>query len=253
VELCLPLCSLCKFLNYCYTEIHRKYTEFHRDFPRFIFIHNPVIVDRLRLLDKEIDPDRSRILFDTIITPDNFQDHFMTHNSQWSVEDGWITGRNPDESAGMAILKQDFPGNILLDFEASTIPPSTHDINFMWNGEWSERLNSCENAYIGSICGWYSNRIGIERSPEYKLVATTPNPDFEPGRVYRIQAGSINGNCFIFIDGRLAIELNDPDPLDTGKYTKVAFTAWKSHIRIRNISIRKIEWTPLTLGYKPEF
>ena len=98
----------------------------------------------------------------------------------------------------MAILKHDFPGNILLDFEAGTILPSTHDINFMWNGEWSDSLNSCGNAYVGSICGWYSNRIGIEKSPDYKLIATTPNYNFEPGRIYRVQAGSINGNCFHF-------------------------------------------------------
>lgn len=203
----------------------------------------------LKLLNKEIDLIKSRILFKTIVTPDNFDDHFITYNSKWTVEDGWITGRNPNETAGMAILKHDFPGNILLDFEASTILPSTHDINFMWNGEWSDKLNSCRNAYVGSICGWYDNRIGIEKSPEYKLIATTPNHNFEPGRTYRVQAGSINGNCFIFIDGKLAIELNDPDPLDSIRYTKVAFTTWSSCLRIGNIVIRKIEWQPLIMKY----
>jgi hypothetical protein len=203
----------------------------------------------LRLIDKEIDPNKCRILFNTKITPDNFTDHFITHNSQWSVEDGWITGRNPDESAGMAILRHDFPGNILLDFEAHTILPSTHDINFMWNGEWNEDLNSCGNAYIGSICGWHSQRIGIEKSPDYKLIATTPNYTFVPGKTYRVQTGSIDGNCFIFIDNKLAIELNDPDPLDTTKYAKVAFTAWSSSIRIKNIIIRQIIWKTLINKY----
>jgi hypothetical protein len=203
----------------------------------------------LKLINKEIDLNKSRILFKEIITPDNFRYNFTTYNSKWTVEDGWITGRNPNETAGMAILNHDFPGNNLLDFEASTLLPSTHDINFMWNGEWSDNLNSCGNAYVGSICGWYSNRIGIEKSPDYKLIATTPHHNFEPGKIYRIQAGSIDGNCFIFIDGKLAIELNDPDPLDTARYTKVAFTAWSSCIRIRNIEIRQIEWKPLIMKY----
>jgi len=207
----------------------------------------------LQLLDKEIDINQCRILFNELITPENFDSHFITHNSHWNVEDGWICGRNPDESAGMAILKHDFPGNILLDFEAHTILPSTHDINFMWNGEWRDSLNSCGNGYIGSICGWHSQRIGIEKSPQYKLIATTPNPAFEPGKTYRVQAGSIDGNCFIFIDGKLAIELNDPEPLDPEKYTKVAFTAWKSAIRIKNIIIMQIEWKPLIINYWPEF
>ena len=207
----------------------------------------------LKLINKEIDINKSKILFNEIITSDNFSDHFITYNCQWSVEDGWITGRNPDETAGMAILKHDFPGNILLDFEARTLLPSTHDINFMWNGEWSDKLNSCGNAYIGSICGWYRGRVGIEKSPDYKLIASTPNNNFEPGKTYRVQAGSIDGNCFIFIDGKLAIELNDPDPLNTQKYTRVAFTAWSSWISIRNVVIRQIEWLPLNMSYLPEF
>jgi hypothetical protein len=210
-------------------------------------------VSSLQLINKEIDIEESRILFNEIITPDNFDDHFITYNCPWSVEDGWITGRNPEETAGMAILKHDFPGNILLDFEASTILPSTHDINFMWNGEWNDSLNSCGNAYIGSICGWYGRRAGIEKSPGYKLIGSTPNTGFEPGRIYRVQAGSIDGNCFIFIDGALAIELNDPDPLDAARYTKVAFTAWSSCIRIRNIEIRQVEWKPLIRKYEHEF
>jgi hypothetical protein len=207
----------------------------------------------LKLFNKEIDINESRILFDEIITQDNFRDHFITYNCQWNVDDGWITGKNPDETAGMAILKHDFPGNILLDFEARTILPSTHDINFMWNGEWNDTLNSCGNAYVGSICGWYSNRIGIERSPDYKLIASTPHNSFEPGTTYRIQAGNIDGNCFIFVDGKLAIELNDPDPMDTTKYTRVAFTAWISWIQIKNIVIRQIRWKPLVMKYIPEF
>ena len=44
----------------------------------------------------------------------------------------------------MAILKQDFPGNALVEFEAQTILPSSHDINVMWNGEWLPETNLSE-------------------------------------------------------------------------------------------------------------
>lgn len=207
----------------------------------------------LELLEKEIDISRSPVVFNTIINSGNITEHFITYNSNWTVEEGWLTGRNPDEAAGMAILKREFPGNILLQFEARTVSPSTHDINFMWNGEWDTTLNSCGNAYIGSICGWYSGRVGIEKSPKYKLRATAPNKTFEPSRSYTVHAGSIGGNCFIFVDGELVLEVDDPEPLDNIKYAKVAFTAWSSHIQVRNIIIRQIVWKPVSRKYVPEF
>jgi hypothetical protein len=208
---------------------------------------------KLFLIDKVIDVINSPVMFCKPVTGENKNSLFDFHNSRWNVEDGWLTGINPDESAGMAVFRQDFPGNILLEFDCRTVRPSTHDINFMWNGEWSDELNSCKNAMIGSICGWHLNRIGIEKSPGYKFRVTVPNNNFEPGVTYKVQAGSINNTSFIFVDGELALEADDPDPIDRFRYTKVAFTAWGSHIQIKNIIIRQINWKSRELKYIPEF
>ncbi len=210
-------------------------------------------MNKLLLINKEIDLENSEVLFNKPVTPENFTEDWETHNCPWQVKDGWLTGRNPDESAGMAILKENFPGNILLEFEGRTVLPSSHDIDFMWNGEWSEELNSCGVGYIGGLSGWWTGRIGIEKSPGYKLRATTKNFLFIPGKTYKVQAGSIDGNCFIFIDGKEILELIDPDPIDFTKYGRIAFTAWSSHIQIRNLVIRQISWKPVEMKYKPEF
>lgn len=208
--------------------------------------------ESLILIDKVIDIINSPVMFFQSITGENLNTLFEIHNSRWTIEEGWLTGFNPDESAGMAIFKQDFPGNILMEFECRTVKPSSNDINFMWNGEWSDELNSCKNAMIGSICGWHLNRIGIEKSPDYKIRVTVPNNSFSPGKTYKIRAGSVNNTSFIFIDGKPALEVDDPDPIDKHKYTKVAFTAWSSHIQIKNIVIRQISWKPQELSYLPE-
>lgn len=214
---------------------------------------NRLVFSRLELIDKEIDILSSPVLFNSEIDCENFGETFITYNSSWKVEDGWISGKNAEESAGMAIMKEDFPGNVLLEFECRTALPSTHDINFMWNGEWDVNNNSCGSAYIGSLCGWHTGRIGIEKSPDYKLRVTTPNKGFEPFKSYKVHAGNLNGTCFIFIDGELSLEVDDPDPLDNSKYSKIAFTAWSSHIQVKNIVIRQISWTPVSRSYLPEF
>ena len=129
----------------------------------------------------------------------------------------------------MVFLNGDYPGNVLMDFEARTVPPSSHDIDFMWNGSWDDRKNQRGVAYVGGIEGWWDGKVGIERSPEYKLVAATPLFDFRPGQVYRIQGGSIEGHCFIFVDGRLLVELTDPDPIDSTRFAKVGFEGGGEH------------------------
>ncbi len=81
----------------------------------------------------------------------------------------------------------------------------------------------------------------------------TPLFDFEPGKLYKIQAGSIDGHCFIFANGKLLLEAMDPDPIDNQKYTKVGLETYCSRIKIRNIVIRQINWEPVEMSYEPDF
>jgi len=205
------------------------------------------------LMKKKILLDQSEILFKL----DKFsQDDLVDwdiHHSEWWVEDGWLYGKNPGNHPGMIILKKDFPGNVLVEFEASTISPSTHDINVMWNGEWVDSLDQRGVAYVAGLEGWWTGKVGIEKSPEYKFMLGTPLFDFKPGKVYKIQAGSIDGHCFILVDGQLLLEGMDPDPIDNHKYTKVGLEAYSSYIKVKNIIIRQIHWEPIDMKYEPEF
>ncbi len=207
----------------------------------------------LSLMKKQILLDSCKILFNAQVTKDNFSKDWTVHHSEWEVEDGWLVGRNRGNWPGMAILKQSFPGNVLVEFDASTIEPSTHDINVMWNGEWLDEKDERGMAYVAGLQGWWTGKVGIEKSPEYKFMTGTPLLNFQPGNVYHIQAGSINGHCFIFADGRLLLETMDPDPIDNEKYTLVGFEAYSSAIRIKNICIRQIYWEEVDMKYEPEF
>ena len=207
----------------------------------------------LHIMQKEIDIEKSKILFDEPITTGNFGRICKVYSGEWNVTDGWLTGKNPGNFPGMVFLNGDYPGNVLVEFEARTVPPCTHDINFMWNGCWDEVNNERGMAYVAGVQGWWEGKVGIEKSPEYKLNAGTPLFGFEPGRIYSIMGGSVDGHCFIFVDRVLALEVTDTDPIDSDKFTKVGFEAYCSHIQIRNVKIRSISWAKRELEYKPEF
>lgn len=205
------------------------------------------------LMKKKILVNDSEILFHR----ENFKpedlSYFDIHHSEWDIVNGWLEGKNPGNHPGMAILKQEFKGNILVEFEAQTIAPSTHDINVMWNGEWIDSLDQRGIAYVAGLEGWWTGKVGIEKSPAYTFMLGTSLFNFEPGKIYKIQAGSIEGHCFILADGVLLLEGMDPDPVDHQKYNKVGFEAYSSHIRLRNVTIRRIRWEPVDMFYEPEF
>ena len=210
-------------------------------------------MDTLELMRKEIILSSCPVLFDEEITAESLAKNWTSHHSEWWLEDGWLHGKNPGNHPGMLILNKDFPGNVLVEFEATTVEPSTHDINVMWNGEWLDSIDQRGVAYVAGLQGWWTGKVGIEKSPDYKFMVGTPLLDFQPGKLYQIMAGSIDGHCFIFANGNLLLEAMDPDPIDNQKYTKVGLEAYSSHIKVRNVKIRQIEWKPVDMKYEPEF
>lgn len=90
---------------------------------------NPEEMKVLHLMKKEIDLNASLVLFSEAITRESLERDWTRHHSEWKVEDGWLTGINRGNWPGMAILKKSFPGNVLVEFEARTVLPSSHDIN----------------------------------------------------------------------------------------------------------------------------
>jgi hypothetical protein len=210
-------------------------------------------MNMIELMKKRILLDSSKVLFDKPLTQEEFSQEWTIHHSTWVVKDGWLEGENPGNWPGMAILKQDFPGNVMVEFEAQTILPSSHDINVMWNGEWLAETDQRGIAYVAGLQGWWTGKVGIEKSNDYKFMVGTPLFSFEPGKIYKIQAGSIDGQCFILADGKLLLEAMDPSPIDNQKYTKIGFEAYCSKIRIRNIKIRQIHWESVDMKYEVDF
>ena len=207
----------------------------------------------LRIMRREIDVNASAVLYDAPFSAESLGKDWQVRGADWRVENGWLTGKNPENRPGMIVSRTDYPGNVLLDFEAKTILPCTHDIDFMWNGSWDESRDERGVAYVAGLQGWWEGKVGIEKSPDYRLVVATPLFPFEPGRAYRIQGGSVDGHCFVFVDGKLLIEATDPDPIDSTRYARIGFEAYCSHVAIRNLKVRRIAWRPIESSYRPEF
>lgn len=207
----------------------------------------------MKLMQKKINYNDSKILYNKAVSEEMLTQDFDIKTGSWSVQDGWIIGKNPLNNPGMIVSKADYFGNIMLEFTAATILPCTHDINAMWNGSWDDETNTRGLAYVAGLQGWWNGKVGFEKSPEYKLKAGTPLFGFEPGKEYHILMGSIDGHAFVFADGKLLLEAFDPDPIDNTKYGKIGFEAYCAQIRVKDICVRQIAYEDVPEKYEPEF
>lgn len=207
----------------------------------------------MRLLQKELLLEESPVLWHKELTPEALASDFDIRGGEWCIEDGWLCGENRGNFPAMVISREDFFGDVLLEFRANTILPCTHDINAMWSGSWNYETNTRHIAYVCGLGGWWHGKAGFEKSPDYKLNAATALLPFEPGREYHVQMGSIQGHAFLLVDGALVLEITDPDPIDTSKYGRFGFEAYCSRLRFRDIRLRRARWTPVEEHYEPEF
>jgi hypothetical protein len=207
----------------------------------------------LHLIGKQIDTEDLPILFEPAISEEALKKDWTVHASEWHAEDGWLVGMNRENSAGMMVSRDDFFGDVALEFDARTIPPCTHDVDCMWNGSWDSVTGMRGTAYVAGLQGWWTGKAGIEKSPEYKMNACTPLFKLEPGRVYHVIAGSAEGHCFLAVDGLLLIEVTDPEPINAAKHGKIGFEAYCSMFAVRNIKVKKVRWASELMQYAPEF
>lgn len=207
----------------------------------------------MRLMQKELLLEACPVLWHKELTPEVLQTDFDVRGGYWRAEDGWLIGENRENFPGMVISREDFFGNVVLEFTAATVAPSTHDINAMWNGSWNYETNTRDVAYVGGLEGWWHGKVGFEKSPDYRLNAANPIFGFHPGQPYHIHMGSIDGHAFILIDGKLVLEITDPDPIDPQQYGRFGFEAYSSRIRVRDVYLRRAVWEPVAERYEPEF
>jgi hypothetical protein len=210
-------------------------------------------MSELLIMRKCIDLAASPVLYDRPFSARSLKEDWQVRHADWRCEDGAFLGRNPEPAPGVIVCRHAFPGNVLVECRARTVLPSRHDIDVMWNMSWDEEADRRGPAYVAGLQGWWDGKVGIERSPEYRLVAAAPCPWFEPGRDYFIQAGSVDGHCFLFVDGVLRLELLDPDPIDAERHNRVGFEAYQSMIRVSDLVVRRIVWHEREQSYPVEF
>ena len=211
------------------------------------------IENKLRLVGYDVYLSESELLFSQDdFTQETLDKYFDIKTGEWYVEDGWIVAKNKNMCPGMIVSKDDYFGSVMLEITAKMVAPSTHDVNIMINGEWDDEKGR-GNAYVAGMEAFWHGNLGFEKSPEYKLTAATNLFDFDPEAEHCFKLGNINGKIFVIVDGKLCLEITDPEPLDSEKYGKIGVEAFASWFKFKNVRVYKLKSERVKEYYCPEF
>lgn len=208
----------------------------------------------LILYGKEIDLKNSEILYEQAdFTQEILERDYDVKSGRWYTEDGWVVGRNPESCPGMLVSRADYFGDVMLELTCKMVEPSTHDINVMINGSWDDEKNQRSWAYVAGLEAFWHGSIGFEKSPKYDLSIANSLLDFDPTREYRLQFGRAQRTLFIAVDGRLAMQISDPDPIDGNRYGKIGFEAFASWWKFRDVRVKRLSYECVREVYVKEF
>jgi len=202
----------------------------------------------------QVEPEESEVLFSDSFLDGNISKNWEVSGGEWSAQNGVLIGRFHENGGALIYSNQQFPGDVMLDFYGTMLPPCDNDLNFCWRSEgWDYEKNDAGIGYIAGVGGWWTGRTGIEKYPECDLFALTNNFVPESGREYHIQAGIIQNMCFVAIDGCVIMELRDPNPIDKLECNRVGLGTYCSQIRFRNFKVVRPKWKQVTFAYTPKF
>lgn len=208
----------------------------------------------LQLMKKKLYPEKMEALLEIKdFTEEVLRDNFEEKGGKWYIEDGWLVGENRNCTADMIVTKDKFLGDILVEFDAATVLPSTRDINVTIHGSWDEEKNARGVGYVFGLEGFWEGYVGFERSPDYNFLVLTDLLNFTPGETYHITVGNMANTFFLFVDGRLAFQITDPNPYDVNEHGFVGFEAFCTRVKYKNLSIKRLVVEDDWKTYQPQF
>ena len=151
---------------------------------------------------------------------------------EWSIHDGALCGRVDGERPAVLWLDTPLEGDHAIAFEAASVAPHGNDINCYWDGGGTIEEGHPEGwCTIAGLAGWWDGLSGIERHPS-GIRATTRGLSLTSGQVMQVVAGRRGDSDFLFVDGALVMQVDDPTARRR-EISRVALATWNSHVHVR--------------------
>ncbi len=203
----------------------------------------------VRLIDREVAPEDSELLFAfDQFTPEDWS--IVRGAGEWRMENGSLQGVWHDDGRGrhgQIFYRYPVAGDILLEFDARLLPPSRHDLIWLWQTSFEEK--PWGEGYLGCIGGWYGDYVGIEKLPRFRPSLFGVWRPLVSGETVHVLSGTVGGDAFVALNGELVSFFADPAPPAADKPGYFGFGIYQSAAEYRNLRVYRPKPRPVTVGY----
>lgn len=164
---------------------------------------------------------------------------------EWSVSpNGTISGFAGPDRAAILWCTDPVEGDHMIEFDACTVAPAANDLNCYWEGSGKyDDKDPSQFCTIAGIGGWWKGYTGIERSLNNIEAPTgrsiTGWGHLVPGQILKVAGGRMGNVDFLFINGELRMQIDDPSQRRRDR-SKVAIATWDSRIEISCARVSRI-------------
>ncbi|MEN9353477.1 MAG: Serine/threonine-protein kinase PknB [Fibrobacterota bacterium] len=169
-----------------------------------------------------------QITFESFDLSSTRPDAIATPSTSWKVKDNALVGQS--QGVSYARSRQDFLGNIRMEFEVQGQEGTNHDFNVFLQGDTpSDGIRF----YLGQ---WGSQRCGIDPSGKgYKWLPA--RQAIEAGKPYKVAVERDGQTLRLFLNEKLVDErIRVLPPTRSGGY-RLGFFTWNGSVAIKNVKV----------------
>lgn len=201
----------------------------------------------------QYDVEEGELLFADDFPTGPINDRWDVSTEKWEAKNGVLTGESPTNHGDLIYTYGQYPGDIILDFYATMVPPCANDCNFVFRTDGLYHVKGDDfTGYVGGLNGWWVKQAGIEKYPGCSPKALSGFVA-ESGKEYHIQTGIVDDTCFLVVDDQLVLVYADNDPIKAPDCSRVGLGVYCSKIAWRKFRLYRAVVHPVVREYTAQF
>ncbi|GEM_PF-3492358 len=168
----------------------------------------------------------------------------------WHIETGsWtptvdgLVGSIEGDSAAVLWSGDSYPDDVAMVFEATSMPGHHSDANGFFRAAGSIYGDGLCEAWIVGTAGWYAHDHGLEHHPTGPTWRV-PGQPLVPEQTVKVAAGYRNGVVFLWKDGEVLLERDDPHATAAVPRDRLGLGTWDSAVRFTRLSVYDLSLCP---------